>query len=88
MRAGTLEGTIRRVECEPFPRSLNPERQLARRRVRLTCLAVTADFEGGALGHPYRALIDFATGRYAFCKIAARLDPTDAEVTTPRECGG
>jgi hypothetical protein len=89
VRAGTLDGTIRRVDCEPFPRSLNPERQLARRRVRLACVAVTGVFEGGKLGHPYRALIDFETGRYAFCKIAARLDPTDdAEVKTPRACGG
>jgi hypothetical protein len=89
VRAGALEGTIRRAACEPFPRSLDPARQLARRRVRLACLAVTAEFEGGALGHPYRALIDFATGRYAFCKVSGRPDPTpDPEVTTPRACGG
>jgi hypothetical protein len=89
VRAGALAGPIRRVECEPFPRSLNPERLLARRRVRLACLAVTAGFEGGALGHPYRALIDFTTGRYAFCKISGRPDPTpDPAVTTPRACGG
>jgi hypothetical protein len=87
--AGTLDGPIRRVECEPFPRSLNPERLLARRRVRLACLAVTSAFEGGALGHPYRALIDFATARYAFCKVSGRPDPTpDPDVTTPRACGG
>jgi hypothetical protein len=89
VRAGTLKGTIRRVECEPFPRSLDPARQLARRRVRLACLAVTAEFDQGALGHPYRALIDFATGRYAYCKVSGRPDPTpDPEVTTPRACGG
>jgi hypothetical protein len=89
VREGTLDGSIRRVACEPFPRSLNPERLLARRRVRLACLAVTAEFERGAIGHPYRALIDFATGRYAFCKISGRPDPTpDPDVTTPRACGG
>jgi hypothetical protein len=89
VREGALDGPIRRVDCEPFPRSLNPERLLARRRVRLTCLAVTAEFERGAIGHPYRALIDFATGRYAFCKISGRPDPTpDPDVTTPRACGG
>jgi hypothetical protein len=89
VRAGALSGQIRRVDCEPFPRSLHPERQLARRRVRLACLAVTAEFESGALGHPYRALIDFATGRYAYCKVSGRPDPTpDPEVTTPRACGG
>jgi hypothetical protein len=89
VRAGALEGPIRRVECEPFPRSLDPERLLARRRVRLACLAVTADFERGSLGHPYRALVDFKTGRYAFCKVSGRPDPTpDPDVTTPRACGG
>ena len=89
VRDGALEGPIRRVECEPFPRSLNPERMLARRRVRLACLAVTADFERGALGYPYRALVDFKTGRYAFCKVSGRPDPTpDPDVTTPRACGG
>ena len=89
VRAGELNGTVQRVDCEPFPRSLDPAQQLARRRVRLACLAVTAEFEGGALGHPYRARLDFATGRYAFCKVSARLDPTtNPEVTTPRACGG
>jgi len=89
VRAGALSGPIRRVECEPFPRSLDPALQLARRRGRYACLAVTAEFEGGALGHPYRAKIDFETGRYAFCKIAGRPDPTpDPKVTTPRACGG
>jgi hypothetical protein len=44
---------------------------------------------GGVLGHPYRALVDFDTGRYAFCKISGRPDPTpDPAVTTPRACGG
>ena len=89
VRDDTLDGPIRRVECEPFPRSLDPERLLARRRVRLACLAVTSAFEGGVLGHPYRALIDFGSGRYAFCKVSGRPDPTpDPAVTTPHACGG
>jgi hypothetical protein len=33
--------------------------------------------------------MDFSTGRYAFCKISARLDPVkNPEVTTPEACGG
>ena len=83
VRAGTLAGPIRRVECEPFPRGADP------RDGRYSCLAVTAEFEGGALGHPYRALLHFETGRYAFCKVTGRPDPTpDPEVTTPKACGG
>ncbi len=83
VRSGSLDGPIRRVECEPFPRGADPAGG------RFACLAVTAEFEGGSLGHPYRAMIDFGTGRYAFCKISGRPDPTpDPQVTTPRACGG
>jgi hypothetical protein len=98
VRAGALAGPIRRVECEPFPRTVggaDPAEQLSRRSGRYACVAVTAEFErteesvGGALGHPYRAMIDFESGRYAFCKIAGRTDPThNRQVTTPSECGG
>jgi len=98
VRAGTLTGPIRGVECERFPRTVGevaPERDLALRRGRYACVAVTASFvgsedvEGGSIGHPYRALLDFQTGRYAFCKVAGRPDPTpDQRVTTPRACGG
>lgn len=85
VRAGTLDGPIRRVECEPFPRGVTP----GPRRGRYACLAVTSSFEGGAIGHPYRAMLDFQTGRYAFCKVTGRPDPTpDPAVTTPRACGG
>ena len=97
-RAGAISGPILRAECEPFPRSVggtDPARQLSKRRGRYACVAVTAEFErtdesvGGALGHPYRAMIDFETGRYAVCKIAGRTDPThNRQVTTPRACGG
>ena len=45
---------------------------------RYNCLAVTSDIpatagnRAGVVGHPYRAKIDFLTGRYAFCKIRGR----------------
>lgn len=98
VRRRALDGPIRRTECEPFPRRVDgaaPEEDLRRERGRYFCLAVTADFEsgeggiGGAIGHPYRALVDFDSGRYAFCKIAGRPEPTpDPAVETPRACGG
>ncbi|HWM07788.1 MAG TPA: hypothetical protein VNO82_00535 [Solirubrobacteraceae bacterium] len=98
VRAGTLAGPILRADCEPFPRSVagnDAARRLDRRSGRYACVAVTADFErtdesvGGALGHPYRAMIDFESGRYALCKIAGRTDPThNRQVTTPSACGG
>jgi hypothetical protein len=95
---GALDGPILGVECEPFPRTLagtGAERDLSRRSGRYACLAATSRFKrgessiGGALGHPYRTKVDFQTGRYAFCKISGRPDPTaDPRVTTPRACGG
>jgi hypothetical protein len=98
VRRGSLDGPILRVECEPFPRSVKTpgaDKDLGRRRGRFYCVAITAEFKrtggsiGGALGHPYRAKVDFVTGRYAYCKISGRPDPTpDPRVTTPRACGG
>jgi hypothetical protein len=97
-RRGKLDGPIRSVDCEAFPRTasgVGVDEDLSRRHGRFYCVAVTAEFErsgssiGGALGHPYRAKVDFKSGRYAFCKISGRPDPTpDPRVTTPRACGG
>ena len=93
-----LPGPILRVECEPFPRTVGgtpPERDPSVRSGRYACVAVTADIarsaggEAGAIGHPYRAMVDFRTGRYAYCKISGRPDPTpDPKVVTPAACGG
>jgi hypothetical protein len=92
VRRGELTGRIRRVECEPFPRTVDgvgAHQDLARRRGRYSCLAVTSDFTGGKIGHQYRALVDFETGRYAYCKISGQSGPSrDQLATTPRACGG
>jgi hypothetical protein len=97
-RAGSLEGPILRVECEPFPRSVDAigaDSDLSRREGRYSCLAVTAEFErteqsiGGVLGHQYRTLVDFESGRYAYCKISGQAGPSrDQLATTPSACGG
>jgi hypothetical protein len=84
--------TIRRTDCEPYPRTVDgvgAHRKLARRRGRYLCVAVTAEFEGGVLGEQYRALVDFASGRFAYCKVISQTGPTREQlVTTPRACGG
>jgi hypothetical protein len=98
VRRGALEGPVLRVECEPFPRSVDAvgaDTDLARRRGRYSCIAVTAEFErseqsiGGVVGHQYRAQVDFESGRYAYCKISGQAGPErDQLVTTPQACGG
>jgi hypothetical protein len=98
VREGAFEGPVLRVECEPYPRSVDgtgADTDLSRSRGRYSCIAVTAEFErseqsiGGVLGHQYRALVDFESGRYAYCKIAGQAGPSrDQLATTPRACGG
>jgi hypothetical protein len=99
--AGQLDGPVRAVECEPYPRSaagggahLDPSEPSGR----YACLAVTREIEAtefneaSAIGHPYRAMIDFGSGRYAFCKVSGR--PGEGSigrqqpVPVPAACGG
>ena len=99
--AGALDGPIRSVECEPYPRSvdgrgahLDPSQTTGR----YSCLAVTRAApaternEGSSIGHPYRVLVHFDTGRYAFCKVTGR--PGEGSIgreipaPVPEACGG
>jgi hypothetical protein len=100
--ARLLAGPILRVECEPFPRTLGgtaPHDDPSVRTGRYACLAVTSELPtasrapAGTGGHPYRAGIDFQTGRYAFCKIAGSPGKTIPQAADPlvplsRACGG
>jgi hypothetical protein len=95
VRRGEFERAVRRVDCEPFPRTVEgvgADEDLSRRRGRYSCVAVTAELEGtsrGVIGHQYRVLVDFETGRYAFCKVSGQAGPSREQlVTTPRACGG
>jgi hypothetical protein len=99
--AGEFNGPIKRVECGPYPPTAGgvPADQVPSKRFGLyACLAVTSDIpatagnRGGVLGHPYRARVDFRTGRYGFCKVrgrpgelAVRAGPT---VPLSPACGG
>ena len=101
IQAGELESPVKRAECEPFPRTTDgrgADDDLSRRRGRYACVAVTAEFrpgrasEGGLIGYPYRVLVDFESGRYAWCKIAGRSGEgglvSQPDVTVPKACGG
>jgi hypothetical protein len=97
-RQGELDGPVHRVVCEPFPRTVEgvgAETDLSRRSGRYSCVAVTAAFgrgeesASGVIGHQYRVLVDFETGRYAYCKVSGQAGPSREQlVTTPRACGG
>jgi hypothetical protein len=98
---GALDGPIRSVECGPYPRTvegqgahLDPSETSGR----YSCLAVTRHVqatdrnEAASIGHPYRVLVHFDTGRLAFCKVSGR--PGEGSigrhipVPVPDACGG
>ena len=65
---------VRRADCRGL--SLEgrpaPERDFASRRGRYACTAVTSDIESsqvrGSIGYPYRAIVDFGSGRMVWCR--------------------
>lgn len=70
---------VLRVAGEPFPRSLDASGahvDPGQESGRYACLATSREVPAGrraeasAIGHPYRLRIDFASGRYALCKVA------------------
>lgn len=86
---GDLPGPpARRVECEP----------LDHRPGGYQCIAVTSDLPitdttvGGAIGHPFAAIVDYETGRFTWCKVSGRPGEQSIEekflVKLPRACGG
>jgi hypothetical protein len=100
-RSGEFAQEPMRVDCSRFPagaRGEDPVTDLTHRRGRYACLAVTADIpaqestRGGSIGYPYRALVDFRSGRYSFCKISGRPGEGslthEIEVAVPAACGG
>jgi hypothetical protein len=98
---GKLEKDILHVECDPFPPTADredPADDPNTRRGRYECVAVTAVIQateqntGGVIGYPFRALVHFRSGRYAWCKISGQPGEGgfdyDRSVGVPRECGG
>jgi hypothetical protein len=81
--AGKLHGpAAKRVECEPLDGS-DPNAG----RVAYDCIAVTSDLPtgesspGGVVGHPFRAVADYSTGRFTWCKVSGR--PGEGSLTSP-----
>jgi hypothetical protein len=91
--AGKLSGpAAKRVECERIGHGQDPKLD----RVVYDCVAVTSDLptidnsRGGVIGHPFRAVIHFSTGRFAWCKVSGRPNEGDiasrALLAIPRAC--
>jgi hypothetical protein len=100
-RTGEFARTPKRVECTRSPVRLgapDPASVPDAGRSGYSCLAVTTDVapgpttNGGSIGYPYSALVDFQTGRFAFCRVSGRpgemLIGRDIHVDVPRACGG
>ena len=101
VKAGEFTQSVDRVECERFPRGSrgeDPALELGSATGRYSCLAITADSpkietnQASSLGYPYRALLHFNSGRFAYCKISGR--PGEGSLTRefpvriPAACGG
>lgn len=75
--AGELQGRAKRTECAPAPSTVErrgAEEVLGRSKDAYDCLAVTSEIEAtesnkaGALGYPFRVVIDFERFSFAWCK--------------------
>jgi hypothetical protein len=90
--AGKLDPpAAKRVDCKPIPHGQDPNGA----RVAYDCVAVTSDLPsigtqpGGVIGHPFRAVVQFSTGRLTWCKVSGRANidlGSRAQVTIPRVC--
>jgi len=100
-RTGEFAVAPRSVECQGFPYQLHapdPATRLGAARGSYSCLAVTATIKratytaAGYIGYPYRALVDFPSGRFTFCRVSGRpgemLIGHDVSVSVPQACGG
>jgi hypothetical protein len=79
----------RAVDCEPFPRRLDttpPVADLARAAAAFDCLAVKSRFATGAIGTPFRLVVHFDTGRYAWCEIVPLGDRDRLSHPLPGAC--
>lgn len=102
-QARAAKGEFRRpsgpTSCEPAPGSQAAETDLAVRRGVFDCnttvraIAATETNEGGSLTYPFRAVVDFATYRVAWCKTSPvpgeQIVPDPRRVVElPRACRG
>jgi hypothetical protein len=84
------------VDCEPFPRTVGrtvPAADLSIAAAAYSCVAVTARFGRrsqpggrGVIGIPFRLVVRFDRGRYAWCRIVPLGDRDRLAHPLPRAC--
>jgi hypothetical protein len=101
-RRGELHGSYSASTCYGYPKQVDavpPAEDIARASEVVECLAVTHKVarderttSGSLIGQPYRAVVDFAHGRYTFCKIVQQPGELSIErkpvMRIPHACGG
>ena len=79
----------RDVDCEPFPKTLGttpPAADLARAAAAYDCVAIKSRFGTGAIGTPFRLVVHFDSGRYAWCEIVPLGDRDRLNHPLPDAC--
>jgi hypothetical protein len=87
--SGDLAGpAAKSVRCRPL-NGADPGAS----RVPYDCIAVTSELPSGegVIGHPFRAVADYSTGRFTWCKVSGRageggLSQKDLAIKLPRAC--
>jgi hypothetical protein len=80
---GTVTSRTRSTSCDPFPGGATARGAGPARRVAYDCTALIREIIGqgrpGRLGYPFRAIVDFASATWAFCKV----NPIPSEQSLP-----
>jgi hypothetical protein len=80
---GTVTSRTRSTTCDPFLGGPRAEDDPSRRRAAYDCTALIREIVGqgdpGRLGYPFRAIVDFERGSWAFCKV----NPIPSERSLP-----
>jgi hypothetical protein len=92
--ASATDKPIRNVACEPFPSRLDaaaPVDDLTRSAAAYDCTAVTAAFGSsstgrGLIGIPFRLVVHFTQGTFAFCQIVPLDDGDRLSHPLPPAC--
>jgi hypothetical protein len=81
--AGTVSSRTRSTDCEPYLGGPPPEDDATRRTGAYDCTALIREIKGqgstGRLGYPFRAIVDFESASWAFCKV----NPIPSERSLP-----